>query len=74
MPAEMAWSAPWASITAVTTASTIAPPTWNEVWNMPEARPCSWSATPPVARTFSAAKARVKAAPMSSSDGRMTAG
>ena len=43
---ESSLPAPAASITAVTTASTIAPPTWNEVWNKLAARPCSASGTP----------------------------
>ena len=40
--------------TALTAASTIAPPIWNEVCTSPDARPCSWSATPSVACMFSA--------------------
>ena len=45
---------------APTAASPMAPPTWNEVLTRPEARPCSWSATPAVAWMFSDGKPSAK--------------
>ena len=41
---------------ALTTASTIAPPTWNDVLTRPDASPCSWLAIPAVAWMFSDGK------------------
>ena len=38
---------------AVTTASTSAPPNWNEVFSSPPASPCSWGAMPFVAAMLS---------------------
>ncbi len=49
--------------TAVTTASTIAPPTCPEVFSRPEASPCSSSCTPLVAWMFSEGNDSAKAMP-----------
>ena len=59
-------------MTAVTTASTMAPPTWNAVWNKLAARPCSRSATPLVAARLRAEKPSPNAIPTPITAGRMT--
>ena len=53
----------FALFTAVTTASTSAPPNWNDVLSSPPASPCSWAATPLVAAMFSGPNARPKPSP-----------
>ena len=58
----------------MTTASTMAPPTWKDVWNKLAARPCSASGTPAVAATVSEEKPSPKASPMSRVAGSITAG
>ena len=72
--AVVIWLAPPASTTAVTMASTMAPPTWNDVWNRLAARPCSSSGMPAVAARLRAEKPRPKATPISITAGRMTDG
>ena len=65
MPSGVVTPADRPLITAVTIASTIAPPTWFDVLNSPEASPCSWSGTPDVAWMFSAGNAIAKPSPIS---------
>ena len=55
----------WRCSTAVTTASTSAPPNWNDVFSRPPARPCSSGATPLVAAMFSGPNASAKPRPAS---------
>ena len=58
---------------AATIASPTAPPTWNDVFSRPEARPCSWSSTPATAWMLSAGNASAKPTPSSSIVGSISA-
>ena len=62
----------WLVTTALTTASTTAPPTWNDVLTRPDASPCSSFATPAVAWMLSAGKQSANPTPISSIVGSIT--